>query len=194
MNCETWQQKILLAQSGELSGRESRALEEHLAACPSCRAYSESLKRLTSAAREPSGIEMPGAAAMAQIRRAAEQRAGSRLLAFPAPAIRALALAAAVAAVVAGWMLLPSNHQSQRIEEIHTIMAMVSEDDAGETAGPGQDETRADLRALARQLLVLEGLAVEDFSNGDLMETDAEPQPTAFQWRSTREPWLRRCV
>lgn len=52
MNCAKAQQAVLLAQSGELAAKRQSALEDHLAACPTCRAYQADLSRMVTVSRD----------------------------------------------------------------------------------------------------------------------------------------------
>ena len=52
MNCEKAQHRMLLNQSGELSGFFRRGLDRHLERCAVCRAYRAQLQSLTDAVRQ----------------------------------------------------------------------------------------------------------------------------------------------
>lgn len=60
MKCESIEQKILLAQSGELSGIGRWRLARHVRACTRCRQYEADLERLTVLARS-ADAEVSGA-------------------------------------------------------------------------------------------------------------------------------------
>jgi anti-sigma factor RsiW len=51
MNCRDVRNNLLLAQSGELPARRRAALDRHLAACETCRAYQSVLDGVVSAAK-----------------------------------------------------------------------------------------------------------------------------------------------
>lgn len=73
MNCESIEHKILLAQSGELSGIGRWRLARHTRACPRCRQYQADLDRLTTVARSAGGDADVNGAVIERIRAAARR-------------------------------------------------------------------------------------------------------------------------
>ncbi len=180
------ERKILLAETGELTPKEAWQVDAALAADPAARAWRDDVRRLQALAGEALPQRAPSPAVMARIRDcAAEQvRATGRVFWFRRPAVEALAGAAALALMVGGWILLNSARQAARVEHVQSLIALVAGTGHPATvtaeAAAGQDEK---LRALARQLLALEGFTDEVVSDGD--EAPSVPQPTALQDRNT---------
>ncbi len=184
MNADEIKRKILLAESGELSAHDTARLRKRLDADEEARRYSTDTRRMTRVAREVLPAGDPGPVAMARIREAAGERALPRPLFFR-PAVQVLAYAAALALIVCGWFALAPGTRtpSDRIAEMHTILEIVAEDElpaAATEAEPGED---ARLAALARQLLIMEGLSGDDLEGMEFLP--AEPPTTDFQSRST---------
>ena len=195
MNCKQMEHKILLADSGELQGKELEKLKQHLAECPACHAYQESVRKIVSEAKDNLPIGEPSAKVMSTIRSEAQRRARPGMIFFRHPVVRTLAYAAALVGVISGWLLLTSNGHSDRISELDTIVAMVSEDalQATELAN-GQEEDQR-LRALANRLLLMEGLVVDEFTDMDALSPEfLEPQPTTLRSRSILESAQGKCV
>jgi hypothetical protein len=167
MNCERWQHQVLLAESGELSDDERPALETHLAGCPACRDFRAASSALADAVRPALRHGEPSAAAMAAISEEAASRAGrSRLLVFRPFVFQLAACAAAFALVVGGWLLLQPRPESgpDTIHQVGSLLTMVSDrhaDGSGVPAATASDND-ARLRTLARELLRMEGLAVDE--------------------------------
>ena len=195
MNCSATEREILLAEAGDLTSRRQQRLETHLAACPRCRAYREAVRRIEAAGRDALPEAVPSATALAAIRAAAEERQRSdRVLVFRQPAARALAYAAALLLILGGWWLGPRDNRVSRIENVSTIVAMVAEEYPD---GSGVEHERSEaerLRSLAADLLDIQGFAVDDLSAAEDFTLPEEPDPTASQPHSTREPGARRRV
>ena len=181
MKCAESERAILLGETDELPERRKAELMEHLSDCRHCREYREDVRQITETAGGPGLVSEPRPAVIASIRSAAERRATGHTLMLPMPMTRALAYAAVLAVLIGVWQVLPTNGRTERISEVSTILAMVSEYQLPEldvTDAAGRDEA---LRALANQLLQMEGLAADDFTES----TTEEPGPTALRWRST---------
>jgi len=197
MACEKIQQQILLRESWELSAVDRSELDDHLARCPGCRSYEQESRELMRLADTALPRGEPNAWVMTRIRAAAEERcvAGRHLLYWPAA--RILAAAALLAILVGGglWMI-PGDNQKSRVMEMSALMAVVASEetlqvsplDADETkalsTGGVEDGRRASLRALAQQLLIMEGMAV-DRQEETWANSPEGPEPTALQLRST---------
>jgi len=174
---------VLLEGSGELSDAERRALEAH----PDAERCRKDVHRLVTTAREALPGGEPGSAALARIREAAEARI-SRPLVLRPPVLHGLAYAAALALLLGGWLFFAPNSREDRILEFHALLS-VSDQDASNEA-PGTGTLDPDLRALAQQLLLMEGLTPDDefeahYGAEDFIE-DVEPSPTVLQERNTR--------
>jgi hypothetical protein len=209
VNCAQSSDMMLLAQAGELSPHEQAQLEAHVAECASCQAYRLDLGRLTHAARGALAAEEPSAAVMARLRSAVRDQAPARGLSFLRPAAQALACAAALA-VAAGGIFWLADHRrpADALTDLHALVAMVSPEDAAVVGAP-PEEPRApargaaaraaaregQLRSLARQLLEMEGMAVEELTaEEETVTPSAVPAPTALQGRSNGASRPERCV
>ena len=184
MNCSKWQDKVLLAGSGELSGRAGEGLREHLAACPECRAFQAAAERTVSAARAALPAAEPSAAVLRAIREYAAAEAPVRRLPLARPWIRILAYAAALVAVAGAWMsVATARGRAERINQIHTIAAMVSSSAVEEPPATGAATAAGHqerLRALGRRLLELEGLLADESLDAESAEFNAplDSEPT----------------
>ena len=184
MNRDEWEQRILLAESGELAEEDRRALEALLAADPDAAAFRADTRTLLAAARSTRPVDAMSPVLNARLRAAAGARHPQSTGWF-----RPLALAATLA-IIAGATLWrqPAVGRHDRIAEMHAMVAMTDTASIeGVTLQPAQDADAA-LRNLAQRLLVMEGLAaaeyVEEGLNGEVTTPTAELSPTAFQPRS----------
>lgn len=195
MNCEQSEREILFLQSGEAPAQALQELEEHLGRCEHCRKYRNDFDRIVAAAREALPAGEPGDAAMARIRTAAEKKtARGQMIIFPQPMTRVIAYAAALTLFIGGWLILSSDTRSQRINDINTIMAMVSENGPEEMEYPNGSDDEQKLRTLARQLLHMEGLTGDDLTDMEFISPHEKPTPTALRSRSIGGLDPKRCV
>ena len=88
MNCERAQIELSARMDGEPPGRLASAVDEHVAGCPSCRAFEAGAARVRTAVRIRSAEPVPDLIATIMTRVAAEPRTPSRLLRAPAPSVR----------------------------------------------------------------------------------------------------------
>ncbi|MFC1452823.1 hypothetical protein ACFLSJ_05700 [Verrucomicrobiota bacterium] len=193
MKCETAERDILLAGTGELRGSGRDELESHLESCPRCRQYRQGVFHLGTAAREHLRAEGPDRSVLAAIRAAAEERHTGRVF-FPGwPVARTLAYAAALALLVGVGVSLLPEPRTDRIGAIHDIMVMVSEEEDSGAEREAPDEPT--LRALADQLLIMEGLAEDDLFEESAIPALREELPsTGLRSRSSSAPGRRRYV
>lgn len=188
MSCEAWEKEILLAQSGELPLPRAARLKEHLAGCPACAAFSKDSGALLLAAREHAACREPDARLVANIVNRARQAAPPRPILFRRPVQQALAYAALLLLALGAWMLVWDTEGPQnRVEEIGSLVAAVTEHDfeVREEETPAARE--AELRALARQLLLMQGMSVDGLFSGEPdqgPDPDAADAPTASRDRS----------
>jgi len=194
MNCTNHQRKILLAETGELSGREAAALEAHLANCAECRAFRSSSKQVRSLTRRSLRAVQPRPDTVRCILDAGRLRAARPAIDFPHAAVRVLATAAALAIVAAGWMIFLPDRQDTRIGEMNAILAVVTEEDFPQFADGSAAEADDELRTLADKLLVLQGFSNSEYAEEELLIPGAEPQPTALRSRSIPAGASRKCV
>jgi hypothetical protein len=188
MTCEKREQQILLAEAGELRGSSLAELHTHLAVCEQCRAYRETVRLIEAAGRDALPVGSPGPAAMARVRAAAEAGRGPvRLVLFRYPVLQSLAYAAVLCLLLGAWFLLPREARLMRIERVSTIAALVQEDYSEAEAGNQPDTEVAKLRALASELLEIQGFAADELYGGEALTLPGEPDPTASRGRSTHE-------
>ncbi len=196
MNCTTIRNEILLAQSGELSPSRRETLSTHLECCPDCSAFANTARALTESARKRLPQEFPHPSVMVAIRQAAEARGQAKLLWFPTHAVR-LAACAAVLALVAGsaWLAaVPYQRQAFRVAALSTVVTMVSESVMDDSATVTTVDDDRDLKAVARQLLEMEGFRVDDLFDDEVLSLFEEPAPTTTQWRRIPASPAQKCV
>jgi len=192
MNCDRMQKLILLCASGELSPARRSELERHLAGCPACRQYGDCAADVTRRAREELASPLPGGQVMAAIRAEARKRTpAGRVILLRQPVAAALACAACLALVLGAWLHFTDGGPDSRTGGTRAIVALVCTDvleqqDAGDVEA--EDEA---LHALARDLLIMEGLSVEDAADMEMLwdssTEDAEPSSTGIRDRNTPE-------
>ena len=183
------QRRILLAQSGELTAGQRVELDAQLAQDPAGRAYRDDLERLTAVAQEALVPAGAGGPALSHVQALAREQVARRQILWFNPIVRqGLAAAALLVLLLGGWQLMPTvDRRAERIAEISAILHATVEsasmvEPAGETTHDPQ------LRALAHQLLALEGLALDDAGGADdweLITEDAAPVPTALRPHSS---------
>jgi anti-sigma factor RsiW len=195
MNCTTYRNDILLAESGELTPPRREALSAHLASCPGCRTFADTSRVLTQSARETLSQETPHPSVMVAIRAAAETRGRGRLLWFPTRMVRLAACAAAIALVAgSAWFAAVPRQQASRVAALSTMVTMVAESTMDDAATMTAVDDDRDLKAVARQLLEMEGFRVDDLIDDEVLSLFEEPAPTTTQWRRTPESPAQRCV
>jgi predicted anti-sigma-YlaC factor YlaD len=165
MNCEKWQHKLLLAESGELPEDDRADLEAHLAGCRTCREFPDASAALAAAVRPLLRRDAPSPAAIASICEAAAAATRRPLLLRPL-VLRFAAAAAALVVAAGGWLFLrpDAEQHADGIHHVGLIVTMVSEQHADganvPAASASDNDTR--LKALARELLRMEGLATDE--------------------------------
>ena len=194
MTCTEFRNDILLEHAGELPAGRKERLAEHVAGCAECRAWRDGLPGMLANASESLRRGEPDAWVMARIRAAAEERAARHPSVFRRPAGRVLAAAALLLIAVGVYVLRPRAPSHSRVDEVHAMLAVVAgnealqveplaaEDAEALSVGGMERETgQAALRSLARQLLIMEGLAIEE---GDILASPVEePETTDLRWR-----------
>ena len=197
MNCTTYRNDILLAESGELASVRREAMLAHLESCPECDAFAKASSGLSELARVHLPQETPHPSVMVTIRSAAEARRPGALIWFPTHVVRWAACAAALALVAgSAWIAaVPHQRQASRVAALSTVVTMVTEstlDDDSATMMTVDDDR--DLKAVARQLLEMEGFQVDDLFDDEVLSLFEEPAPTTTQWRRTPASLAQRCV
>jgi hypothetical protein len=176
MNCNDIERLLLLRHSGEIRPDEAEALERHLSGCDACRKHDAELRALFGLAADSLPDDGPSRAVMENIDTYAGRRIARKapVLWFPRPVVRAVAYAAVLAIIVGVWSVVRLGDEPVlRIEKMHALVLAVSESDGHEnsaatgTEGLGVSEDAEALKALAQQLLLMEGFLTEDDSEGD---------------------------
>ena len=205
MNCQRIQHNVLLGQSGELSVRQQRQVNLHVAACPACRAFAAEAALIVRGSRKPLDAS-PSEAVMNRILAAAKTRPA------PVPAPRdwrrpAIAAAAGILVLLglwhaAGWRqpasLTPGDRLA-RLSELSSFLTFLVSDDtaSGEDVAPTEEIAeipRQDTPSVARQLLILEGMSVENLTEEcDGLTPIEERQPTTLRSHSNLEVPAERC-
>jgi len=174
MKTEDIERKMLLAETGELPADETAGLERRLAGDDGLRGVRAELRRVQQAARAALAegavaAAGPSPAVMARIRHEAVQRAAApaAVLLFARPLPRALAFAAGLSIIAAGWLLLfAGKAHVARIDAVYAVLELTADTtasglSAATTDGAASNEQREGeekLRELANQLLLMEGL------------------------------------
>lgn len=197
MNCKEAQNSILLAGSNELPANRVQELEGHLAGCAACSAFSDSVRGVLLAVHKSLPGGEPSVKAMAAIRAEAAARTPERsgLIKLPRRAVEWLAYAAGILLIVGGWMVLKPAMMDRagRILEVSALASLVTGELSAVGVHPPALETKKpddhELKILARELLLMEGLAADEVVEleGPDFEfiSDEEPSPTALQWHNT---------
>lgn len=178
--CEEFLELLSARLDGELTHEEARMLEEHLAACPACRALGAQLAALHTALPELEPLSAPpdfARGVMARVRAAGGEKAKVVPL-FRRPRVRALAGLAACALVCVGLLrteLFPLDGASG--------------DGAFQTAVSAQDETSAQAKSVpspaaapAQEPQLYVAQPQEDGQKMDAEDGADGAQPPAWQY------------
>lgn len=199
MNCRNAEQGILLAETGELSGRKLRKLEAHVTACAACAQYRRSAVGLVAAARKARPAAEPGQLAMTRIRAAAAQRPVPGFVFLRQPVVQALACAAAVAILAGGWFAcFPGASMEQTLlNDFSAIIHAAAETTPTMMDARNGSAREQEVRTLAGELLAMEGLldelVVEIEPPNAEATSDEELSPTALRWRNSPASLLPVC-
>jgi len=199
MNCQDMEKWILLSVTGELSpGRLSR-LEAHLAGCQHCREFRARTTGIMEQVQTGIPTPEPNALVMSAIRAEAARRAPTgRVVLFRRPVVQALAYAACLAMVVGAWFHFYPEEPVVHREKTRAIVGLVSDDVLEQEETGAVQEDKEALHALARDLLIMEGLSVDEATDlNQLWESPKEgeePSSTGIQDRSTLGLQVRGCV
>ena len=190
MNCKRMEQWVLLAASGELSAGRARKLDAHLSVCHGCRQYRESAAALSAQAADGFCTAQPDALVMARIRAEAARRvADHRVILFRRPAIQVLAYAACLAIILGVWRHVAVDEPAKRVDGARAIVALVSDSVLEQSELHAAQEEDEALQALAADLLLMEGLSVDETAGLDALwdapTEGGEPSPTGLRDRST---------
>jgi len=100
---------------------------------------------------------------------AAERAAHGGLHVLRRPALRLLAYAACLAVALGIWFRVPARVPADPVQETRAILASISEDVYDSRTNESAEDETDELRALARELLIMEGLAADDVGSLDLL-------------------------
>ncbi|MBA4386837.1 MAG: hypothetical protein C0404_02580 [Verrucomicrobia bacterium] len=180
MKCKETEPLILLAESGELPAADREALEAHLKTCAQCAEYRLYVAGLTGLAKKALPAGEPSDLLVGRIMAEARSHAAPRVTSFRRPVLQILAYAAALAVAAGVWLMFKpaenGNGRAKRIDHARAIVAMVTDQEVknGLPAATAGDHDRA-LKALADQLLRMEGLSVEPIDQ-DLSSYGIDPE------------------
>lgn len=179
------EQQVLLAMSGELSPAQQEELEAKLRESDAATLYREQAERIMSDARQHLSDAAPAPESIANIIHQARTMRRGIIIPFPQPVVRAIAGAAALALFVTSWLALTSTTPtSSPVDDLHTIVAMVSEqDDFFQNNAELAERER--MLALARQLLIMEGFTEETNGEEDEALLFEVLEPTSLQLNNT---------
>lgn len=157
MNCDRYLELLSARLDGALTEAEERELEEHLAACPDCRAAGAQLAALREAFPELEDISAPEGFARSVMDRIRAAETPKVIPLFKRPQVRALAGLAACLVVAVGlygasrWktqekmMLVTRSFQQDVLEEtVYGADASACESLSGEADGPQVNAALAD--------------------------------------------------
>lgn len=202
MNCDSAQQEILLGHAGELAAGRADELQNHLAECPLCREYKARSAKLLYLASSALPTGTPSAKTTERIMAAGKLKVAGRrrlfLSHFSTPQL--LAMAASFLILAAGSLLIIAhsrvdvNAHGQRVTQMSTIAAMVTEDDVAVAEAASRGNARSDLHALAQQILRVEGLMVEDSLEEEEAIPDEDAQSRDLRLRSTFDSQPEECA
>jgi len=201
MNCESAQQGILLNYSGELAADQHMELQDHLKGCLDCRQYESDIAHITSLAQKDLTTAGPSKETIGRIMVAGRRAGTGRPVFFAFPATQWLAAAAGFLVLVAGTALLVMAHDRRdaaahglRMSQMSTIMTIVSGEEIPASDAALLENAKPDARALARQILQVEGLTGDELADDEDATPDDDAQPRDLQSRSTFDSRPEECV
>jgi len=172
-------------------------LRAHLDGCPNCRHFAETTQAITRTVRNAGAEAVPHPAVRVALREAAAGRHQHRLIWFPRPVVQLAACAALFTLVVgAAWLtMLPQRQRAVRVRTLSTMVAIVNSAVADNEMTASEEAEEGSLEAVARQLLELEGFAVDDLFESDEAPTlYGPPASTTTQWHKTPALPAETCV
>jgi hypothetical protein len=175
---------ILLSQSGEWTSDQRSRLDTQQTDDVALRAEREKLDRLCRESRKALLVDGPSADVMQRISEEARRRVEHPgvVVRFPSPVVRLAACAAALAVMVGTWVAWPPEKpERDGVADLRTLVALVAAHDVDVDSNKDAAEQER-IRSLAHELLILQGLEVEDFTVEDVPEP--EPRTTTLRWRS----------
>ncbi len=181
MKCDRAQRNVLLAQSDELSEGESKELEAHIAGCRSCMEFSRDSNELLAIAGRVLPSSEPSEAVMAKIFETALERVARRpIMVLSLMRHSVVAAAAAALVLISGYAYLRQGLDVGSSAEVSAILEILSESETGVSG----ESTGIDDAAVARQLLKMQGLYIDDAFDIDVFSLYEEHQATDRQSRS----------
>lgn len=201
MNCESAQQGILLNYTGELAAEQRLELQDHLKGCLDCRQYESDIANITSLAQKDLPTAGPSKKTIDRIMAAGRQAGSERPVFFSFSATQWLAAAAGFLVLVAGTALLVMAHDRRdtaahglRMSQMSTIMTIVSGEGIPASDTALLENAKPDARALARQILEVEGLTGDELADDEDAIPDDDAQPRDLQSHSTFGSRQEECV
>ncbi len=188
MNCQDAQDLMLLEDSGELTPADARTLAAHRAACRACEDAARSWPRLAAEVRAALKDGAPSPGSLEAIHRVATSPRQARILPFPRLVWLRAAAAAAVAIVLVGGVSLAllggidraaQTRHRERIANLRAIIGITLEASSGRAteAAASRDE---ELRELAEQLLLFEGMTHEEIPSAITDEVSRHTPPAGW--------------
>lgn len=202
MNCDSAQQGILLNYTSELAADQQLALEDHLKRCKDCQQYQSDTARIADLARKDMPSAGPSHETIGRIMAAGKRAASARpVFLFSFPAARWLSAAAGFLILAAGAGLLVAAHGRRdaaahglRMSQMSTIMTMVSNEEMSASEAAFLENAKPDVRALARQILQVEGLTGDELADDEDSIPEDDALPRDLQSHSTFDSQPEECV
>jgi len=182
--CRQHRDLFMRSVTHELSPAQAMELQDHLRECQSCRTWVDDYSTITNAMAGHLAYATPPPRVVTRIiEHAQPPHPHGMVLAW---LLRPAIAAAAVVLITGIWIGNNTVHnaaiarQGQRAQQIHALAALLSDQEDGTTRGTIIETGEDSLRALAHQLLVLQGV-----ENMEIADTDDAITPTAGMYPTT---------
>lgn len=181
--CQRHRNQFMLTASGELTLQQTVESRNHLQNCPDCRRWSEDYAALTAPMLQLIAVPTPPSRVIENI--LARAQPPSRRMVILTMLLRpALAAAAAILVVAGIWFGTTTARdtalarQGQRAQELHALATLLS--DQGDEIADSTSNVHGDdsIRALAHQLLILQGIESKETAEDDGLTPNAGLYPT----------------
>ena len=201
MNCESAQQAILLRDTGELAAGQKLELRDHLAMCHDCRQYDMDTRRIADLSQQAFVSAGPSKKTIERILAAGKRKTSPGTVFMSFTTTQWLAAAAGLMVIFAITGLLVVAHDRRdvaahglRMTQMSTIMTMMSCEDFPLADSTTLDSAKPDVRALARQILQVEGLMEEELADDEETIPDDDARPRDLQSHSILDSRPIECV